>query len=110
MKLLFDQNLSPKLPGRLFDLYPDSVHVRNIGMQAASVTTIWNHAKQNGLRIVSKGSDFQQLSLLLGHPPKFVWLRLGNCPVQLDEELLRRYSAVIHTFEQRAAESHLMLP
>ncbi len=79
-------------------------------MQDAPDTAVWNYAEQNGFTIVSKDSDFQRRSLLLGHPPKFVWLRLGNCPVQPIEELLRRYSAAIHTFEQSVAESHLMLP
>jgi len=110
MKLLFDQNLSPRLPRLLSDLYPDSAHVREVGLRDATDTVIWIHAKQNGLVIVSKDSDFQQRSLLLGHPPKFIWLRVGNCPVQLIQELLRRHSAAIHTFEQSPTESHLMLP
>jgi predicted nuclease of predicted toxin-antitoxin system len=110
MKLLFDQNLSPRLPRLLADLYPDSVHVREVGLRNATDTVIWMHAKQNGFVIVSKDSDFQQRSLSLGHPPKFIWLRVGNCPVQLIQELLRRHSAAIHTFEQSSTESHLMLP
>lgn len=32
MKLLFDQNLSPRLPRLLADLYPNSVHIRELGM------------------------------------------------------------------------------
>ncbi|MBV9657603.1 MAG: DUF5615 family PIN-like protein [Verrucomicrobia bacterium] len=53
MKLLFDQNLSPRLPGLLSDLYPDSVHVRNIGLRDASDTVIWSHAQEHGFVIVS---------------------------------------------------------
>jgi predicted nuclease of predicted toxin-antitoxin system len=34
MKLLFDENLSPKLPNRLSDLFPNSLHVRDVGMNA----------------------------------------------------------------------------
>jgi predicted nuclease of predicted toxin-antitoxin system len=34
MKLLFDENLSPNLPHRLRDLFPDSLHVRDVGMKA----------------------------------------------------------------------------
>ena len=110
MKLLFDQNLSPQLPGLLSDLYPDSVHVRDVGLRDATDTAIWNYAKQNEFVIVSKDSDFQQRSLLLGHPPKFIWLRVGNCPVRPIQELLRKHSVAIHTFEQSPTESHLMLP
>jgi len=31
MKLLFDENLSPKLVQALADIFPDSVHVDRIG-------------------------------------------------------------------------------
>ena len=110
MKLLFDQNLSPRLPSLLSDLFPGSMHVRHAGFTQATDTTIWDYAKQNGFVIVSKDSDFQQRSLLLGHPPKFIWLRLGNCPVRPIHDLLRKHSVAIHTFDQSATESHLMLP
>ncbi len=40
MKLLFDQNLSPRLPRLLSDLYPDSIHVREVGLKDATDTTI----------------------------------------------------------------------
>ena len=110
MKLLFDQNLSPRLPRLLADLYPDSVHVREVGLRDATDSVIWAYAKNLGFVIVSKDSDFQQRSLLYGHPPKFVWLRVGNCPVKTIEELLRKHSAAIHTFDQDTVKSHLMLP
>ena len=40
MKLLFDQNLSPRLPSLLSDLYPDSLHVREVGLKDATDTAI----------------------------------------------------------------------
>ncbi len=60
--------------------------------------------------IVTKDLDFQQLSLLFGHPPKVIRLRVGNCTVQMIEELLRKYSAIIHTFEVDEKKSYLVLP
>jgi predicted nuclease of predicted toxin-antitoxin system len=45
MKLLFDQNLSPRLPRLLADLYPDSAHIRELGMRDATDTQIWEYAK-----------------------------------------------------------------
>jgi predicted nuclease of predicted toxin-antitoxin system len=110
MKLLFDQNLSPRLPWLLRDIYPDSVHVRKVGLREANDSEVWNYAKWNGFVLVSKDSDFQQRSLLYGSPPKFIWLRVGNCPFRTVEELLRRHSAAIHTFNMDATRSHLMLP
>jgi predicted nuclease of predicted toxin-antitoxin system len=35
VKLLFDQNLSPRLPARLAAEYPGSAHVRDFGLQVA---------------------------------------------------------------------------
>ena len=110
MKLLFDQNLPPQLAQKLADIFPNSIHIRNLGMRDATDTEIWNYAKQNDYTIVSKDSDFQQRSLLYGHPPKFVWLRVGNCPVKTVEELLRKHSVSIHTFNLDETKSHLLLP
>ena len=110
MKLLFDQNLSPRLPRLLADIYPKSVHIRDIGLRDAIDAEIWEYAKSNGFAIVSKDSDFQQRSLLLGAPPKFIWLRVGHCTVNRTEDLLRSHSAAIHTFDLDDLKSHLMLP
>lgn len=110
MKLLFDQNLSPRLPRLLADIYAGSVHVREVALRDADDSAIWEYAKLQDLTIVSKDSDFQQRSLLYGSPPKFTWLRVGNCPVKTVEELLRKHSVAIHTFGLDNAKSHLMLP
>jgi predicted nuclease of predicted toxin-antitoxin system len=110
MKLLFDQNLSPRLPRLLADIYPDSMHVRDVGLRDGDDLTIWDYARVHGYSIVSKDSDFQQRSLLVGAPPKFIWLRVGNCSVAQTESLLRTYSTAIHTFDLDDSKSHLMLP
>jgi predicted nuclease of predicted toxin-antitoxin system len=110
MKLLFDQNLSPRLPRLLTDIYAGSVHMREVGLRDADDTIIWEYAKSYNLTIVSKDSDFQQRSLLYGSPPKFIWLRVGNCPVKTVEDLLRNHSVAIHIFGLDKSKSHLMLP
>ena len=79
MKLIFDENLSPRLPRALADLYPNSTHVHECGLGSADDSTIWRYAKENGFTIVSKDSDFQDRSVLHGYPPKFIWLRVLNC-------------------------------
>ena len=79
MKLLFDQNLSPKLVLRLAAEYPGSVHVITIGMDARPDPILWAYAAANGFVIVSKDADFRQRSLTLGHPPKVIWTLIGNC-------------------------------
>ncbi|MEH2235312.1 DUF5615 family PIN-like protein [Nostoc sp.] len=83
MKLLFDENLSPKLSTRLSNLFPDSLHVRDVGMKATIDPIVWNYAKDNDLMIVSKDADMHDLSLVFGNPPKVIWLRLGNRYISL---------------------------
>jgi predicted nuclease of predicted toxin-antitoxin system len=57
MKLLFDQNVSPRLARRLADIYPDSLHVREVGLRDADDAEIWEYAKLHGFSIVSKDWD-----------------------------------------------------
>jgi predicted nuclease of predicted toxin-antitoxin system len=70
---------------------------------------IWDFARENEFVIVSKDTDFQQRSLVLGTPPKVVWLRVGNCPTGQIEPLLRAYSVELHTFEADPEQSLLIL-
>lgn len=79
MRLLFDQNLSPRLMEMMQDLYPQSLHVRDIGLGSADDRAVWAYAKSHEYTIVSKDSDFRQLSFTFGHPPKVIWIRRGNC-------------------------------
>ena len=72
MKLLFDQNLSPRLVHRLTDLYPDSSHVYLIGRDKAPDPRIWEYARDNGFIIVTRDADFSDLNVMLGYPPKVI--------------------------------------
>jgi predicted nuclease of predicted toxin-antitoxin system len=99
LKLLFDQNLSPRLVGRLADLYPSSAHVREIGLQEAEDLEVWLFAGARGFVIASKDSDFHQLSFLHGPPPKVVWLRVGNGPTRAVEDLLREHHELLRQLE-----------
>jgi predicted nuclease of predicted toxin-antitoxin system len=110
MKLLFDQNLSPRLAVLLADIYPDSAHVIPLGLDEAEDLEIWSYAKDHDFVIVSKDSDFQTRSQLFGAPPKVVWIRLGNCSRNAVEKLLRDYSAMIHTFALDPTQAILLLP
>ncbi len=74
MKLLFDENLSPRLARSLADVYPDSAHVMDVGLSEADDRAIWMFARERGFAIVSKNGDFRQLSFLDGPPSKVVWV------------------------------------
>lgn len=109
VRLLFDHNLSPRLVRALADLYPGSTHVRDTGLHTADDATVWTYATQQGLVIVSKDSDFHQRSFLLGHPPKVIWIRLGNCSTDDVEALLRRRHQELLAFEQDADAAFMTL-
>ena len=89
MKLLFDHNLSPRLVDLLSDLYPQSSHVATIGLETASDHDVWTYAREHGFNIVTKDSDFNDLTVLRGYPPKIFWLRMGNCTTRKVEQTLR---------------------
>lgn len=109
MKLLLDENLSDRVIDRIVDLYPGSEHVKTLGLINTDDAVIWEYAKVNEFLIVSKDSDFHQRSLLYGHPPKFIYLRVGNCPTSLIIQVLRDNFDTISQFESSETESLLVL-
>lgn len=98
MKLLFDENLSPRLVDSLATLFPDSAHVHSVGLGRKSDEDVWTHARTHGFAIVSKDADFHQRSLVFGPPPKLVWIRRGNCSTEVVEDILRRAHSDIEDF------------
>lgn len=96
--LLFDQNLSPRLVKCLEDCFQGAVHVYELGLAEAADTTIWTCAIEHRLAIVTKDGDFRQRSFLEGHPPKVIWVALGNCSTDAIESLLRRRKSAIDLF------------
>jgi predicted nuclease of predicted toxin-antitoxin system len=109
MKLLFDENLSPQLVPLLNDLFPDSIHVRDVGLRVADDLLVWKYAQDNGLIICSKDSDMHQRSFVLGYPPKVVWVRLGNCSTADVAHCLRKHFAAIEAFATDEHASFLAL-
>jgi predicted nuclease of predicted toxin-antitoxin system len=98
MRLLFDHNLSPRLMHRLADLYPDTSHVSRVGLERASDLAVWTYAQTSDYIIVTKDTDFSDISVLRGFPPKVIWLRLGNCTTGDVERTLRNGYAIITAF------------
>ena len=75
IKLLFDQNLSYKLCKCLEDIFPESRHTSMLDLAQANDDKIWEHAKKDGYTIVTKDSDFNDISMVKGFPPHIIWLR-----------------------------------
>ena len=89
MKLLFDENLSPRLADSLADLYADCIHVKKVGLEWAPDEAVWSYARENAFTVVTKDADFGEMSVLLDSPPKVIWIRRGNCLTSEIETILR---------------------
>jgi len=100
MKLLFDENLSFRLVKALLDIYPDSEHVRQLGLLGADDLRIWDYAAEHEFLLVSKDMDFYERSLVFGAPPKIIWLQIGNSTVNDTIVFLRSKYIVIRYFEE----------
>ena len=57
------------------------------------------YAKENGFVIVSRDSDFHERSLVEGHPPHVVWLKIPN----------RSRAAVLNILLEQRAQIELAL-
>jgi len=90
LKLLFDQNVSPRLVTLIADLFPGSSHVSLLGLERATDMEVWAYARTNDYFIVTKDADFADLAVIQGFPPRIIWVRLGNCSTQQIEQALRR--------------------
>lgn len=109
MRLLLDENLSDRIVYRIIDLCPGSEHVKTLALTNTDDGIIWEYAKANDFVVVSKDSDFHQRSLLYGHPPKFVYLRIGNSPTSKIVGILRDNLDIIIQFSSAESESILVL-
>jgi predicted nuclease of predicted toxin-antitoxin system len=78
MRLLFDQNISYRIVNRLKDYFPDCKHISQVGLIDSEDTEIWSYAREQDYIIVTFDSDFYDISLMNGFPPKIIWLRSGN--------------------------------
>lgn len=88
MKLLFDQNISPKLLKILPENFDTSTQVRLESLENASDLEIFKFALKNNYSIVTFDSDFYDLSVFKGCPPKIIWLRTGNMTTKSISDIL----------------------
>ena len=78
MKLLFDQKISFRVIRGIMDIYPEAKQVRELNLENSTDREIWAFAKLKGYTIVTFDSNFYDLALIQGIPPKIIWLKLGN--------------------------------
>lgn len=96
--LLFDQNVSSRILKLIEFDFPGSTHVVREGMQDAADSVIFDYAGQNNLAVVTFDSDFVDLSMVRGHPPKIIWLRIRNQTTENIAVILRANRSSIDYF------------
>ena len=98
MNLLFDQNISFRIISKIEDIFPNAKQVSTVGLLNKTDLEIWNFTKNNGYCIVTFDSDFYDLSLVKGTPPKILWLRTGNMTTISIGEIIRSNQILIEEF------------
>ena len=58
---------------------------------------------------MTKDEDFHRLSVVLGPPPKVIWVRLGNCTTFAVAELLKLERERLARFETDAHEGFIAI-
>jgi predicted nuclease of predicted toxin-antitoxin system len=107
LNLLFDQNISPKIVKQLEDIFPEAKQVRHLGLEDASDIKIFEFAKSHGYAVVTFDSDFVDLNVLRGFPPKIIWLKTGNLTTKSISELIHKNLVAIQNF-LRSEENEIL--
>ncbi len=107
MKLLFDQNISFRVLNKISHVFEEVKQVRILGLENSSDAKTWDFAKDNGYSIVSFDADFFDIASLKGHPPKIIWLRIGNTSTENIAQILINKYNIIEDFISNPANKEL---
>lgn len=109
MRLLFDENLPPRLCKLVGQYFDELRHVRDIGMNSTDDGAIWSFAKEEGFMIVTRDRDFFERAIVVGPPPKIVWLRVRNGSTRDYAQLLVSSRDLLQQFVEDPS-AYLVLP
>lgn len=99
MRILLDQNLSPKLVKRLADVLPGLERVYDHDLVGASESFLFDWAARSSVAaLISADLDFVHLAENLGPPPKVIRIEQCDFPSKIIEQILRRDLLRIHDF------------
>lgn len=107
MRLLFDQKISYRIISKIKNNFPDAAQVNQLGIKNYFDTEIWKFAKKNDYTIITFDSDFFDYANIKGHPPKIIWLRLGNSKTDFLAEIINTRHGVISDFIQSESFSEI---
>lgn len=108
-RLLLDQNLSFKISKGIKDIFPDTKQVSDLNLSGSNDLDIWNFARGNNYCILTFDSDFIDISVLNGFPPKIIWLRIGNSSTESIIQILRNNNSTIKEFLLSTENAYLEL-
>jgi predicted nuclease of predicted toxin-antitoxin system len=94
---------------QLTDVFVESAHLIHHALERATDAEVWKFAHSSGFTLVTKDSDFHDLSLLRGAPPQVIWLHVGNCTTAYIETLLRQHQSEIEQLTHNATAGVLVL-
>lgn len=83
---------------KLKSLFPESKQVSDLNLEGLTDRSIWNYAKEEYFTIVTFDADFYDLVTLYGHPPKVIWLRMGNTSTQNIVKAIEERFEIIKAF------------
>lgn len=109
VRLLLDENLSERLLPLIRGRFPESKHVRLLGLGGADDLTLWERARCDGDLLVTKDEDFLRLSVSRGFPPKVICLAIGNAGNAATAALLLDHADAIETFSSHPDAGFLLL-
>ena len=79
MTIWLDAQLPPQLAEWIkLELAVEAVAIRDLGLRDASDKVVFTAARDANAILMSKDSDFIEMVLRLGSPPKLLWLNCGN--------------------------------
>jgi predicted nuclease of predicted toxin-antitoxin system len=74
-----DAQLPPQLANWLTQTFNvEAYALRDLNLRDAEDEQIFQQARQQGVVIISKDSDFVEMVLRFGTPPQLVWITCGN--------------------------------
>ena len=79
MTIWLDAQLPPRLAEWIKTEFSTDIHaVRDLGLRDANDKSIFAAAREANVILMSKDSDFVEMVLRNGPPPKLIWLTCGN--------------------------------
>jgi predicted nuclease of predicted toxin-antitoxin system len=109
VKLVLDENLSPKLVRLLEPVFPDVEHIFSLGWISWDDKAIWDGCRLMNAALITKDNDFIDLATLYGRPPFVVKLAIGNQPTRSAAAILVRDRDLLEAAFQRQEQSTLIL-